>query len=143
MNLFKNKIKNLYGFDPVANPNLDQLCSVQCFDTEPESVDVALCLGSLQYVPRSDQLHQLRRIVSWIKPKGLIVMRSMPFVDYTEHNEKFLLDLKHVYNQRLSWKDFHDWTEICNLAIYRSVALECNKNFPNIQRLSWWWQKNI
>ena len=138
-NFFKGKIQNLYGFDPTPHSNLDQVARIQTFECVPETVDVAMCLGSLQYVPRSEWVNQLKQIVSWVKPGGYIIVRNWPFLDFQGHNESYL---QFDIDRRIYFKDFDECTQQLNLSIHKSVTLEVNANYPEIERLSWWWQKS-
>lgn len=137
-NLFKGMIDNLYGFDKEYYPEIDKQISIEDIDIELESIDVALCLGSLQYTSKIDQEYQLAKVVSWIKPGGYIIMRNQPFIDYVGHNEKYL----HKTNNRILYSDFYKRTNQFNLSIHLPIKLDINSNFPQLERLVWWWRKN-
>lgn len=137
-NLFKGLINNLYGFDKEYYPTADTQSSIEDIDIELESVDVALCLGSLQYTSRVEQERQLGKVVSWVKKGGYIIVRNQPFVDYVGHNEKYL----HKTDNRMYYADFYKRTHQFNLSIYNPIKLDINSNFPQLERLVWWWKKN-
>ena len=138
-NLFKDKIHNLIGFDADPYPNSDMQASVNDAVFEKESIDIALCLGSIQYKPVENQFYDVEKIVSWIKPGGYIVVRMQPFLDYIGHNEDHISNFgtKH----RLSYKTFYEWTNKLNLSVCKPIVLDINKNFPTVERLVWWWKK--
>jgi hypothetical protein len=135
-NLFKGLIQNLYGFDPIFHSNLDQQASIDTIDFDANSIDVALCLGSIQYGDANVQFNQLTKVVSWVKPGGYIVMRKWPFLDYVGHHEEYLKKIN-----RICYSDFYIWTEKLNLTVYKEIKLDINRNFPELERLVWWWQK--
>ena len=139
-NLFKGKIHNLYGFDPIPHNNVDEVSTIESFMCESESVDVALCLGSLQYVHRNNWVIQMKKIVNWVKPGGFIIVRLWPFLDYQGHNEVYLQHFDS--NRRIYFKTFEECTQKLNLSVYKSIELEINSAYPQIERLSWWWKKN-
>jgi len=138
-NLFKGQIHNLIGFDVDAYPNSDMQVSINDAVFEKESIDIALCLGSIQYRPVEDQFYEVEKIVSWIKPGGFIVVRMQPFLDYVGHNEDYIsqFGIKH----RLSYKTFYEWTSKLNLTVYKPIVFDINRNFPTVERLVWWWKK--
>lgn len=137
-NLFKGLINNLYGFDRDYYPKVDRQANIEDIEIELDSVDVALCLGSLQYSPRDYQERQLEKVLSWVKPGGYIIMRNQPFVDYIGHNEKYL----RKSNTRMYYADFYKRTQQFNLSIHIPIKLDINSNFPQLERLVWWWRKN-
>jgi hypothetical protein len=137
-NLFKGLINNLYGFDKDNYPTVDKKTSIEDIDIELESVDVALCLGSLQYTSSDDQEHKLNKVLSWVKPGGYIIMRNWPFIDYIGHNEKYL----NSSDFRIYYADFYKRTQQFNLSIHIPIKLDINSNFPQLERLVWWWRKN-
>lgn len=137
-NLFKGLINNLYGFDKNYYSYADTQASIEDIDIELESVDVALCLGSLQYTSITEQEYQLDRVVSWVKKGGYIIVRNQPFVDYIGHNEKYL----HKTDNRMYYADFYKRTHQFNLSIHNPIKLDINSNFPQLERLVWWWKKN-
>ena len=138
-NLLKGLVHNLYGFDKEYYPSIDEHATIQTIKIDPESIDVALCLGSLTYIPRESQLEQLEKIVSWVKPEGYIVVRTHPFIDYQGHQEEYFAQIG--TSRRFYYSDFYDWTEKLNLTLHKPIRLDINSNFPQIERLVWWWKK--
>lgn len=139
-NLFKGKIKNLIGIDRDPFPSADLHCSVLDLPLMDNSVDVTLCLGSLIYGTQDEWTANLSRIVKWTKPGGRIIVRIRPFIDYVGHNEE---KIKHIWKDqpRWSWQLFYDYTKRFNLKIEKDVALDQHRTNPNLEKVTWWWQK--
>jgi trans-aconitate methyltransferase len=74
-NKWKHKIKNLIGFDANPFPGIDFQSTILDAPIEPNSVDVLLCLGSIQFVDRNYVEENLSKVISWLKPGGYIFMR--------------------------------------------------------------------
>jgi hypothetical protein len=76
-NSHKSQIKNLIGFDASPFPEVDICCPISEAPFEPESADAVLCLGSVQFIGRNYIIENMDKIISWVKPGGLIEMRVM------------------------------------------------------------------
>lgn len=76
-NKHKPFIQNLVGFDASPYTHVDLNCSILDAPFEPESADAVLALGSIQYISREYILENIDRVISWVKPGGLIEMRVM------------------------------------------------------------------
>lgn len=76
-NLHKQHIKNLIGFDASPFPEVDVVGPILDVTFEPNSADAVLCLGSVQFISKEYILNNMARILSWVKPGGLIEMRVM------------------------------------------------------------------
>jgi hypothetical protein len=135
VNYFKNKITNLIGFDVVDYPGVDFVCAVEDMSVVPGSVDVALALGSLQYTTRQQVHKDLSKIVSWLRPGGLIVVRNRQFVSESEsaHSE---------YGYRWSQQWFEKIGSDFGLHVVKGPLIDTNTNVPGIERIVWWWQKS-
>lgn len=126
-NYFKGKIQNLFGFDQSPFPNVDKVSFIEDIDFAPESVDVALCLGSIQFGGLEVMIGQLKKIVSWVKPGGFIIMRSdVP-------SGQWPLSTIELVSSQL------------NLSIAKGVFTETIYNYEGVlvaTKQVWWWQKN-
>jgi SAM-dependent methyltransferase len=127
-NRFKGHIKNLIGFDSEPFPFADIHMPIEEIKFREESADVVLALGSIQFGNREFVESQLKKIVSWVKPGGFIVMRTFPNIS----------QLKNSY----SWTedDIRDFSEKFNLKVIKGVYFENIPISGNV-RMAWWWQK--
>lgn len=137
-NRFKGHIKNLIGFDQEPFPFADLISNVDDINFRKESADVILALGSLQFGSKEYVKTQVEKIVSWTKPGGFIVMRTMK--DWFR-NQDYPYSQKHFI-----------WSEMDVEEITREFGLEIVKGIWEEQilnprgrvvstRLAWWWQK--
>jgi len=100
-NPFKEFFKdNLLGIDPY-NDAADIRISIEDFETE-ELFDVAFCLGSINFGNEDVILKQIEKVVSLIKPGGMIYWRQNPGLQ--DHN-----------NEECKSIDFFDWSFEKNL----------------------------
>jgi trans-aconitate methyltransferase len=76
-NKHKPFIKNLIGFDASPYLGVDMCCAILDAEFEPASADAVLCLGSIQYIDEEYILANIDKVISWVKPGGLIEMRVM------------------------------------------------------------------
>lgn len=76
-NAHKKHIKNLVGFDASPFPEIDYHCPILEAPFEKECADAVLCLGSVQFISRDYIIENMDRVISWVKPGGLIEMRVM------------------------------------------------------------------
>jgi trans-aconitate methyltransferase len=83
-NNHKSHIKNLVGFDASPFPEVDHCCPISEAPFAPQSADAVLCLGSVQFISRDYIKENMDRIVSWVKPGGLIEMRVMMVDEFTK-----------------------------------------------------------
>lgn len=67
----------LYGIDP-ANDAADEKVSIEDFDAKGRKWDVAFCLGSINFGTDENIIPQIKKVVSLIKPKGIIIWRQNP-----------------------------------------------------------------
>lgn len=139
VNPFKGKIKNLIGIDVHPHPNADIVSSIKNMNIDPNSVDVVLLLGTLQIVSKDYIFDNLKKVVSWVKPGGVIIVRVHPFLDYVGHNEEKLenWDILH----RWTYSYFYEFTEKLSLDVYKPIVLDVNQYQPDVERLTWWWVK--
>ena len=100
-NQHKPFIQNLIGFDASPFPNVDINCAILDAQFEPSSADAVLCLGSIQYISREYILANINKVISWVKPGGLIEMRVML-------NDEFSKEYHAIYDKdavRYPWDD--------------------------------------
>lgn len=76
-NPFKGKIRNLVGID-LVNEHADIVCDLHDAPFKPESVDIALALGSINFGQSEDIIDGLRTVAAWIVPGGLLYVRANP-----------------------------------------------------------------
>ena len=74
-NQHKPHIKNLIGIDASPHPEVDICSTILDANIVPGSVDAVLALGSLQYLSPEYVSDNIERIVTWLRPGGLIEMR--------------------------------------------------------------------
>lgn len=74
-NIHKDKINNLVGFDAMPYPNADQHCSILDATFNLNSADVVIAYGSLQFLDEQFTRENLKKIINWIKPNGLLEMK--------------------------------------------------------------------
>lgn len=133
-NYFKNKIKNLIGFDAVAHPDLDFQSEIKDVKFEPNSADVVLALGSLQFGNRDYTYRDLKTVIGWVRPGGYIVMRLRPLVTEAE---SVISELPYIWSQ--------EWVEQLGqefgLDVVKGPYVDNNAIFVNSARTVWWWQK--
>jgi len=144
-NRFKGHIQNLIGFDQSPFPFVDIVSTIQDINFREESADVCLGLGSIQFGTRDEVIADLEKVLSWIKPGGYLVMRTMnqwfhPNRDYPHWDHQYLWtredveELGKIYNLELIkgiWEDFVPAGIRGKQAGYKYKS----------SRLVWWWQK--
>jgi ubiquinone/menaquinone biosynthesis C-methylase UbiE len=137
-NRFKGRIKKLIGFDQEPFPFADLHMSIDDINFRPESADVVMCLGSLQFGTRDDVRTRLTKVASWVKPGGYIIMRTM---------NQFFKDRGYPYQEaHYIWtrEDAESLGAENNLTIVKGVWEEMILDATGEQhstRLSWWYQK--
>lgn len=75
-NLYKNKIPNLIGFDPGDFEGTDFKSTILEADFNLESADVVLALGSIHFISKPYIRKNVKKMLSWLKPGGLIICRA-------------------------------------------------------------------
>ena len=132
-NYFKNKIKNLIGFDICDYPEVDFNCAIEDMVLGPGSVDVILALGSLQYTDRDLVYKDISKIVNWVRPGGFIVVRIAKFVSES-------MSVKSRYPYRWSQEWFDKLSTDFKLTTIKGPVLDKN-TYANLEKTVWWWQK--
>lgn len=77
LNVFKGKIPNVIGFDPVF-AEADIKCTIMTAPFKEYCADVVLAFGSVNFGTRDDIANHLIKIKSWLKPGALLYMRGAP-----------------------------------------------------------------
>jgi hypothetical protein len=137
-NRFKGKIRKLIGFDQEPFPFADLHMSIDDINFRPESADVVMCLGSVQFGTRDEVKRRMAKITSWVKPGGFIIMRTM---------NQFFKEGGYPYQEAhyiWSREDAESIGAENNLSIVKGVWEEMILNGvgePHSTRLSWWYQK--
>lgn len=134
-NRFKGHIKNLIGFDLCPFPYADLHMSIDEINFRPQSADVLLALGSIQFENRNKIEHHLDRVVSWVKPGGYIVMR----IRHKNLEKEFLKNTHHLWTD----EDLSYFTERYQMTIDRGPWVESVKKSDGTtesERLTWWWK---
>lgn len=135
-NRFKGHIQNLIGFDQQPFPFADLHMSTDHINFRRESADAILCLGSVQFGGKETVERHLDKIVSWLKPGGYMVMRTMlrHVSDYPYQ------DIHYIWSN----EDIEYFTEKYGLKIVQGPWEDkvFNKRKEYISnRVVWWWQK--
>ena len=133
INYFKNKIKNLIGFDIRYHPDLDFNCAIEDMNIAPGSVDVILALGSLQYTTREIIYKDMLKIVNWLRSGGFIVVRNNKFV-----SESDSVNSEYGYSWSQEW--FDKISSDFGLITVKGPVLDNNTNV-HAERIVWWWKK--
>jgi hypothetical protein len=130
-NRFKGHIKNLIGFDPQPFPMADIQSDIASINFRPESADALLVLGSIQFGTRENVKQNLDKVVTWLKPGGYIVMRTLYQFDT---NAIPYADVHYAWTD----KDIEEFGSSNNLTIIKGPFVD---QAPKSSRLVWWWQK--
>ena len=73
-NIHKDKINNLIGFDAMPFPSADQHCTILDAKFNLNSADAVIAYGSIQYLDELVVRKNLKKVISWLKPHGLLEM---------------------------------------------------------------------
>lgn len=130
-NRFKGHIKNLIGFDPQPFPMADIQSDIASINFRPESADLLLVLGSIQFGTRENVKQNLDKVVSWLKPGGYIVMRTLYQFDTSTIP---YADVHYVWTD----KDIEEFGASNKLTMIKGPFVD---QAPKSSRLVWWWQK--
>jgi hypothetical protein len=97
----------------------------------PESADVLLVLGSIQFGTRENVKQNLDKVVTWLKPGGYIVMRTL-----YQFNTKEIpyADVHYAWSDA----DIEEFGSSNNLTMIKGPFVD---QAPKSSRLVWWWQK--
>lgn len=130
-NRFKGHIKNLIGFDQQPFPMADLHSAIQDINFRPESADVLLILGSIQFGSKENVYADFDKVVKWLKPGGYIVMRTL--YEFKEEEIPYS-DVHYVWTD----EDIEYLGKAHNLKIIKGPFVD---QAPKSSRLVWWWQK--
>lgn len=94
-NLYKKYFPGIVGVDVINHPNVDVRSSILEFESE-EKFDAAMSFGGIQYYDRK-YLHQcFSKMVSLVKPGGLIFFRALYREPSIQYNHLIFWDKKMV-----------------------------------------------
>jgi len=130
-NRFKGHIKNLIGFDQQPFPMADLHSTIQEINFRPECADVLLILGSIQFGSKENVYKDFEKAVSWLKPGGHIVMRTL--YEFKEEELPYS-DVHYVWTD----DDIKYLQEKHNLIMTKGPYID---KAPKSSRLVWWWKK--
>lgn len=126
-NYYKKLYPNLIGFDIVDNGKADIITSIKNAKFKKCSFDIALCLGVFQGSEKNI-LHDLKRVLSWVKPRGHIIMRCRTIPP------RYLIGI-----EPLIW----NMEVIQNISkLYNLELIDSYTEFVNT-RIRWVWRKNV
>lgn len=131
-NRFKGHIKNLIGFDQQPFPMADLHSTIQDINFRSECADVLLILGSIQFGTQQNVYKDFEKAISWLKPGGYIVMRTL--YEFKEEELPFS-DVHYVWTD----KDIKYLQEKYNLTMTKGPYVD---QAPKSSRLVWWWKKS-
>jgi len=137
-NRFKGHIKNLIGFDQEPFPFADIVSNIDDINFRPESADVVLALGSVQFESRELVQRHMKKITSWVKPGGFIVMRTMK--DWNARRDYPHSESHYIWSK----DDIKSIAEENSLEMHTDVFTEEIFNGSNrlqSTRLAWWYKK--
>ena len=77
-NFNKEKVQNLIGFDAMPYPNADMCCTILQAPFEENCADAIIAFSSMQMLNEEYRLECYEKIISWVKPNGLMEMRTNP-----------------------------------------------------------------
>ena len=129
-NMHKPHIQNLIGFDPWPYESADLMCAILEAPFLPNSAEVVIAHGSIQYIDRQHVEENLVKVISWLKPGGLIDMR----VDITKELGYKLKKYKFHWDYQL----VDEFTEKYNLSFLIEPYIPSYYDKPK-SRLRWVW----
>lgn len=156
-NKHKSKIKNLIGFDASPFPEVDINCTILEASFEKESADAVLCLGSVQFISKEYIIENMERVISWVKPGGLIEMRTLltdetakEFIsNFDKKSAKYPWDselrdyISKTYNLSYLIEPWiYQATAPLSLIEKKSIKMEKALKFRELKRECWTWIKN-
>jgi SAM-dependent methyltransferase len=139
-NRFKGHIQNLIGFDLFEFPNVDIPLGFDDVEFRKECADVVLALGSIQFSDKKRVERHLAKVVSWVKPGGYIIMKTMGFHEATEDKNSFVSNAMYLWSE----EDRNYFTNKFNLEIvkgpFEEQVLNDDDSLKSTRHI-WWWQK--
>ncbi len=137
-NRFKGHIKNLIGFDQEPFPFADLHMSIENINFRKESADVVMALGSIQFGDKDFVKSQVKKIVSWVKPGGFIIMRTMK--DWFHNYDYPYMSSHYIWSQ----DDINEIEKENSLILHKGIFTEeITDEMGKLisTRFAWWWQK--
>lgn len=124
-NLHKPYIKNLFGFDASPFPEIDLQSTILDAPFAIGCADAVLSLGSVQFISRDYVIQNMEKIISWVKPGGLIEMRVRTY----EPSKNFIMPVHHFFweEELIDFVSKKYNLEISNMQKYRSESNMSNE----------------
>jgi len=137
-NRFKGHIQNLIGFDQEPFPFADLHGNIGQMLFRPESADVIMALGSVQFGDKEFVKSNIAKLNRWLKPGGFMIMRTMK--DWFRREEYPFMDEHYIW----SHEDIEEIGKENSLKLVKGIwTEEIRKPSGRLTstRLAWWWQK--
>ena len=152
-NVYKNVIPNVIGFDPGDYANLDLKSTILEAEFELESADVILALGSIHFVSKPYIKKNIKKLLSWLKPGGIMICRAIydtefiknfHFLNNKKHHvpwsEDFLNSLTEEFELEFEVEPFkRPWYNFDDVLKHTSVV--GTPTHEDLQKIIWIWKK--
>lgn len=117
-NMYKHSFEKVIGIDPADYKNADMHCTILEAYLPSNCADAVLMLGSVQFISKKYIKKNIKKIVNWTKPGGVIVCRVVShneetFNKFSIQNKKNLIPWTKEFLQQV--------TEEFNLEIVEGV----------------------
>ena len=125
-NQYKPHIKNLIGID-LVNDRADIKADISALPYDSETVDAAICFGSINFGDEALIETQLKEMYRVLKPNGYAIFRG----NMRDHE-----DSRNIY---YGWSEelVHYWTEKLNLTLTSGPEIVTRTNKWGKKRLDW------
>ena len=156
-NKHKKHIKNLIGIDASPFPEVDINCPILEATFQPNCADAVLALGSVQFISREYIIENMEKLISWVRPGGLIEMRVLVhdktakdwIEQYDQQGVKFPWDVElreYITNQYNLKYLIDPWTyqATAPIDVIRKNASKIKSAMAkrDLKRECWTWIKN-
>ncbi len=152
-NVYKNLIPNVIGFDPGDFSGADFKSTILEAEFEPESADVILALGSIHFVSKPYIKKNIKKLLSWLKPGGIMICRAIydtefiknfHFLNNKKHHvpwsEDFLNSLTEEFELEFEVEPFtRPWYNFDDVLKHTSVV--GTPTHEDLQKIIWIWKK--
>ena len=154
-NVYKNVIPNVIGFDPGDYANLDLKSTILEAEFELESADVILALGSIHFVSKPYIKKNIKKLLSWLKPGGIMICRATYATNFIReyalvsgskfvvpYTVDFLNSLTEEFNLELETLPFYmNFSEVATERLPKAFIEKMGP--PDLQKIYWVWRKRI
>lgn len=148
-NKFRNHFTNLIAFDFVDYGNQDYVCSILDAPIKEESQDGVLCLGVLHECPDDYHMPNIKKMLSWLKPGGGLIMKCKSKAIENKHPPGQNSDYLKYLTQGL-WSDekIYSIGKELNLDLEWKGKIKKNRTFTStwntiFEGNIWLWRKNV